>query len=66
LLDHHDHVEINVRDEGIGMNAEELKMIYQKFFRAQTEKSAVGGLGLGMAIVKSIVEGHDGKIDIIS
>ncbi len=66
LSDHRDHVEIIVRDEGIGMSAEELKMIYTKFFRAQTEKSTVGGLGLGMAIVKSIVESHDGNIDIIS
>lgn len=57
---------ICVRDEGIGMTSDELKYIYNKFFRAQTEKSIVGGLGLGMAIVKNIVESHNGTIDIIS
>jgi len=57
---------IRVRDEGIGMTAGELKKIYTKFFRAQTDKSAVGGLGLGMSIVKNIIEGHNGTIDIVS
>ncbi|MDH3453676.1 MAG: ATP-binding protein, partial [Desulfuromonadales bacterium] len=44
----------------------ELAKVYTKFFRAQTEKSAAGGLGLGMAIVKNIIEGHNGTIDIVS
>jgi signal transduction histidine kinase len=57
---------ILVRDEGIGMTKDELRQIYNKFFRAQTEKTVVSGLGLGMAIVKNIVESHDGTIDIIS
>lgn len=66
VVDQVDQVLIQVRDEGIGMTPEELKQIYKKFFRAETEKSLVGGLGLGMAIVKNIVEGHGGSIDIIS
>ena len=57
---------IRVRDEGIGMTAGELEKIYTKFFRAQTEGSVVGGLGLGMAIVKNIIESHNGTIDIVS
>ena len=57
---------ICVRDEGIGMTAGELEKIYTKFFRAQTEKAVVGGLGLGMAIVKNIIESHNGTIDIVS
>lgn len=61
-----DNAEICVRDEGIGMTPDELQQIYKKFFRAQTEKSSVGGLGLGMAIVKSIIESHNGTIDIVS
>ncbi len=66
VLDQGEQVIIQVRDEGIGMTPDELKQIYKKFFRAESEKSLVGGLGLGMAIVKNIVEGHDGTIDIIS
>jgi signal transduction histidine kinase len=57
---------ICVRDEGIGMNEEELKYIYDKFFRAPSDTLNVGGLGLGMAIVKNIVESHNGTIDIVS
>lgn len=67
LLDQDRTVKIVIRDEGIGMTDEELKSIYNKFFRAQTEKSdVVGGLGLGMAIVKNIIDGHDGEIEISS
>ena len=66
VVDQETHVLIRVRDEGIGMTKDELKLIYNKFFRAQTEKSVVGGLGLGMTIVKDIVESHNGMIDIIS
>jgi two-component system phosphate regulon sensor histidine kinase PhoR len=66
LVEHDDSVEIVVRDEGIGMTPDEVKQIFKKFFRAETEKSVVGGLGLGMAIVKNIIDGHDGTIDIVS
>ena len=66
VIDQDSKVLIRVRDEGIGMTAGELKKIYTKFFRAQTDKSAVGGLGLGMSIVKNIIEGHNGTIDIVS
>lgn len=57
---------ILISDEGIGMTKDELSQIYKKFFRAQTEKSGAGGLGLGMAIVKNIIESHNGTIDIVS
>jgi signal transduction histidine kinase len=66
IVDQGEDVLLCIRDEGIGMTAGELKQVYNKFFRAQTEKSVVGGLGLGMAIVKNIIEGHNGKIDIVS
>lgn len=57
---------IIIKDEGIGMTEEELSQIYKKFFRAQTGKSVVSGLGLGMAIVKNIIESHKGTIEIVS
>lgn len=66
VIERDDQILICVRDEGIGMTEDEISHIYTKFFRAQTEKSVVGGLGLGMAIVKNIVESHNGTIDIVS
>lgn len=66
VIEQETQVLIRVRDEGIGMTTDEIRYVYNKFFRAQTEKSIVGGLGLGMAIVKNIVESHNGTIDIIS
>jgi signal transduction histidine kinase len=53
---------ISVADEGIGMTTEQTQRIFDKFYRADVSDSAVGGLGLGMAITKAIVEGHDGRI----
>jgi len=66
VVSHESKVLIRVKDEGIGMTAGELDKIYTKFFRAQTEESVVGGLGLGMTIVKNIIEGHNGTVDIVS
>jgi PAS domain S-box-containing protein len=52
----------SVEDEGIGMTAEQTKRIFEKFYRADASNTAIGGLGLGMSIVKNIVEAHGGNI----
>lgn len=61
-----DQVSIYVKDNGIGMTHEETQNIFNMFFRAETRKALVGGLGLGMAIVKNIIDKHNGTIDIAS
>jgi signal transduction histidine kinase len=61
-----DQVSICVKDKGIGMTREETQNIFNMFFRAETKKAIVGGLGLGMAIVKNIIDKHNGSIDIVS
>ncbi len=55
-------LKITVADEGIGMTPEECKRVFDKFFRADTSETAVAGLGLGMTIVKGIIEAHGGRI----
>ena len=57
-----DHFQVSVQDQGIGMTAEQVDRIFDKFFRADASNLAVGGTGLGMPIAKLIVEAHDGKI----
>lgn len=57
---------IRVRDEGIGMSQGELDQVFDKFFRAESDKSGDAGLGIGMAIVRNIVDSHNGSIDIFS
>ncbi len=57
---------IVVSDHGIGMSARELAKVFDKFFRADFSNHAVRGLGLGMSIVKQIVEQHGGTIQVLS
>ncbi|BCA78430.1 transporter substrate-binding domain-containing protein [Desulfuromonas sp. AOP6] len=54
--------QVTVEDEGLGMTAEQVERIFEKFYRANYQNTAVGGLGLGMSIVRSLVEAHNGKI----
>jgi len=55
-----------IEDQGIGMTAEQRARVFDKFYRGDASNTAVGGLGLGMAIVKSIIEGHEGSIRVES
>lgn len=57
---------ISVTDNGIGMTPEQIERIFDKFFRADQSLTAIGGLGLGMSIVRTIVEEHGGRIWVTS
>ncbi len=55
-----------VTDKGIGMTPEQIEHVYDKFYRADYNNTAVGGLGLGMNIVHHIIESHGGNIQVAS
>jgi len=57
---------IEVSDTGIGIPAEELPKIYERFYRGTNVNPATPGTGLGLAIIKEIVELHGGTIEVES
>lgn len=54
---------IDIEDTGIGLTPEEAKLVFSRFWRADAaRKQESGGLGVGLAVVKEIVQRHGGKV----
>jgi signal transduction histidine kinase len=60
-------VQFTIEDRGAGILLEETERVFEPFYRGKGAKQAnVAGLGLGLALVRRIVEAHDGKIELRS
>jgi len=57
---------ISVKDRGIGMTPAQTDRIFDKFYRVDASNTAIQGLGLGMSIVKQIIDAHEGEIEVES
>jgi len=58
---------ISVSDTGFGIPADDIPKIFERFFRVKNEKTRqITGTGLGLPIIKSIIEAHNGKIKVES
>ena len=61
-----DEAILQVSDQGIGMDEEEQKHIFEPFYRSNSVIDSVGGTGLGLSIVKDCVDLHHGTINVES
>ena len=62
-----ERVKVMIKDEGIGIAEKDLNDITEPFFRGQAEAEiAASGTGLGLSIVRSLLDAHDGSLEIVS
>lgn len=61
-----EHVAVQVADNGVGIEEQALPRIFQKFYRAESQAANRPGLGIGLYLVKKLVELHHGEIEVSS
>ena len=62
-----DEVHISVTDTGMGISPENLNRVFGRFWRAEESRNrAKGGLGVGLAVTKEIMDCHHGRVDVES
>lgn len=67
LAHENDFIKLTVSDKGIGIPPENLEHIFQRFYRVDRARSSkVGGSGLGLSIVETIIDKHFGRISVES
>ncbi|QEM12438.1 sensor histidine kinase [Mucilaginibacter sp. SMC90] len=62
VLDSEGYITISIKDQGIGMSADTMTSIFDKFYRAEDVSKTHAGLGMGLYITSKIVTDHGGKI----
>jgi signal transduction histidine kinase len=63
---HEGSISISVRDTGVGIPEESLSRLFERFYRVPGTENIVRGTGLGLVIAKSLVEAHEGSMQVAS
>lgn len=67
VSDTEDYVGFRIEDEGSGMDEEDLPHIFERFYRGDKSRDRkTGGVGIGLSIVKALMDAHDGLIKVKS
>ncbi|HDS74115.1 MAG TPA: HAMP domain-containing protein, partial [Firmicutes bacterium] len=68
VTEHRNTIEVAVKDEGFGITSENQKRLFEKFFRVTDDPNVrdITGTGLGLPLVKEIVEQHGGRVHVES
>ncbi|MBN1264510.1 MAG: GAF domain-containing sensor histidine kinase [Anaerolineales bacterium] len=61
-----EYFHLEVKDTGIGISEESMKHLFTRFYRSPESAGSIPGTGLGLVIVKRIVEGHGGRMEVQS
>lgn len=66
LRDAGDFIETEIEDNGRGIPQKDIMRVFDRFYRGDTARSASGGSGIGLSIVKKIIEDHEGRVWVTS
>ena len=55
-----------IADDGIGIAAEHIEKIWERFYQVEPSKNSAGGVGLGLPMVRFIAEAHGGTVEVKS
>jgi signal transduction histidine kinase len=67
VLQEEDYVGFQIRDEGAGMDEDDIPYIFERFYRGDKSRDRkTGGVGVGLSIVKALMDAHKGKIQVKS
>lgn len=59
-------IRVSIRDRGIGISPSDLRHIFTPFFRSPSIANEIRGTGLGLAVARSVVEGMNGRLTVVS